>query len=206
LSAKCAKYFGVKKSKTFGGYPMPDLGKNLDVATDPDGPIGGGRYQGGGREYEPLTDDDNDADTFLVGDGGDTGASGEPTDLLERLRDAMKGNQMRDPIKKLDAVEICKVMVKEDRPFGISEHELVNLIDKYAQAHGTTFAKLFSANDDTALALRKAVDICKNAQFTSRTATLSKAATLAPRQVVGRDAQAVNDPKSVLDQLKALAQ
>jgi hypothetical protein len=149
----------------------------------------------------PLTDDDEPTDN----DGADP--KGAPTEHPERLRDAMDKREdqaMRDPMRKLkslDAVAICKTMSAEGRAFGLSEHDLVDLIDNYAKAHGSSFAKMFTAQDDTGLALRKAVNIAKNAQFISRTATMSKAATLTPSVVGGADARAVNQPKAALDQM-----
>src|SRR4029077_1206704 len=83
-----------------------------------------------------------------------------------------------DPLRKLkslDAVKICKQMVAEEHAFGLSEHDLVSLVDNYAKAHGSSFAELFTKQDDTGLALRKAVDIAKHQQWLDRTSTMSKA-------------------------------
>jgi hypothetical protein len=106
--------------------------------------------------------------------------------------------------KSLDVIKVCKAMVADGDAYGTSEHELVGLIDGYAKQHGTTFAKLFERTDEVGLALRSAVDVCKREQWLSRTATMSKAATLQPRFVGGAAARAVDDPRSALAQLQAL--
>jgi hypothetical protein len=112
-----------------------------------------------------------------------------------------------------DMVQICKTMSNEGNAFGLSEHDLVSLIDNYAKAHGKSFVDIFTAQDEVGLACRKAVDIAKNAQFVSRTSTMSKAggmpgrATLTPRSsgFSGKPAQQnVNNPKSALAALQEL--
>jgi hypothetical protein len=215
---------------------------NLDVSVpeaDPeDGmPARRRRRSDDDADYTERLSDDADADDEddepTDNDGADP--DGAPTKHLERLRDAMKGTDM-DPLKKLkslDAVRICKQMVIEEHAFGLSEHDLVSLVDNYAKAHGTTFADLYTKQDDVGLACRKAVDIAKNAQFVSRMSTVSKAqpqfsadrssehflahgavdgpagrpgrATLRPRVVGGADARAVDSPRRALDQLNELA-
>lgn len=44
---------------------------------------------------------------------------------------------------------------------GISEHEFVAAIDAYAKAHGTTFVKMYTAQDSDGLAIRRATQILK---------------------------------------------
>jgi hypothetical protein len=210
------KIFGARKSSTFDGYPPGPRQKNLDVHTDPDGPINPGGAEPDDDDDADYTEhlandadagDDEDDDETTDNDGADP--NGVPTKHLERLRDAMKGTDMRK-VKSLDAVKICKAMVSDSDAYGTSEHELVEWIDRYAKAHDTTFVKLYEANNDTGLAIRKAIDIAKQAQFLSRTATLSKAegmpgrASLEPRVTGGRAAGAVDNPKSALDELQSL--
>jgi hypothetical protein len=144
-------------------------------------------------------------------------------DYTERLSDdadrddaddqQQKDKAMKDPmrrLKSLDAVSICKTMSNEGSAFGLAEHDLVALIDSYAKKHGTSFAKLFEAQDDTGLALRKAVTIARDAQFLSRTskaAGMPGRATLTPRSsgFPGKPAQQnVNNPKSALAALQEL--
>ena len=99
-------------------------------------------------------------------------------------------------------MDICKGIVAKNHGYSITEHELVGLIDRYARAHGTTFAKMFQSQDDTGLALRKAVAVIKNEQFVSRTSTISKAtASLTPRVTVEQN---VNAPRSALRELQDL--
>jgi hypothetical protein len=231
IMRKFERIFGVKKKDTtFGGY-APTRQKNLDVHTDPDGPINPGGA-------EPDDDDDadftehlsNDAD---AGDDDESDAdeindtSGEPTrhlnELAEQLDKQQKDNAMKS--KSLDVIKVCKAMAADGDAYGTSEHELVDWLDRYAKAHDTTFVALYERGDDVGLAIRKAITIAKNAQFLSRTATLSKQsssmfhagdagyftgsgkpgrATLVPRVTGGKDAGAVNNPKSALDQLNEL--
>lgn len=229
------KIFGAKKPKDFGGYPMPGMRKNLNVHTDPSGPINPGAEPDDDDDAtytEHLSDDadagdDDEDDVSADNDGADP--NGAPTrhlnDLVEQLDKQQKEQAMKS--RSLDVVKVCKAMAADGDAYGTSEHELVDWLDKYARAHDTTFAKLYERGDDVGLAIRKAVDIAKNAQFLSRTATLSKAqsssmfhagdegyftgsgkpgrATLQPRQVGGADARAVNRPTAAIDQLMALA-
>lgn len=188
---------------------------NLDVAVDAAGPD-----EGMPDERDQNDEDDEDADEDdepTDNDGADE--NGAPTKNLERLRDAMKGTTMRnDPLRKLkslDVVKICKQISADGDSHSLSEHELVAMIDNYAKAHDFSFAKMFERNDETGLALRKAVDIAKNAQWiskTSTTSTMSKSvadglpgkATLAAAVSGGRAARAVDNPKTALAQLQAL--
>jgi hypothetical protein len=70
--------------------------------------------------------------------------------------------------------------------------------------------KLFEAQDERGIVLRKAIAAARDAQFVSRTSTLSKAegmpgrATLTPLVTGGRAAGAVDNPKSALAVLQAL--
>jgi hypothetical protein len=197
------KIFGAKKPKDFGGYPMPGMRKNLNVHTDPSGPINPGAEPDDDDDAtytEHLSDDadagdDDEDDVSTDNDGADP--NGAPTrhlnDLVEQLDKQQKEQAMKS--RSLDVVKVCKAMAADGDAYGTSEHELVDWLDKYARAHDTTFAKLYERGDDVGLAIRKAVDIAKNAQFLSRTATLSKA----------QDARAVNRPTAAIDQLMALA-
>jgi hypothetical protein len=71
--------------------------------------------------------------------------------------------------------------------------------------------KLFEAQDERGIVLRKAIAVARDAQFVSRTSTLSKAAagmpgraTLQPRVTGVRAARAVDNPKSALEELQSL--
>jgi hypothetical protein len=190
--------------------------KNLDVAVDEADDDEGMPDDANSRRARG-DDDDEPSDN----DGADP--NGAPTKHLERLRDAMKGTDI-NPLKKLkslDAIAVCKQMVSEEHAFGLSEHDLVSLVDTYARAHDSSFVKMFTAQDDTGLALRKAVDIAKNAQFVSKLGgstphyladgsvpTMSPGkATLKPRSsgFSGKPAQqGVNNPRLSIAQLQAL--
>jgi hypothetical protein len=109
--------------------------------------------------------------------------------------------------------------------------KLTKLICEAAERADTTFAKLFEAQDEAGVTLRKAIMAARDAQFLSRTATVSKlagstghflagdgsgdgeggaarerfsSATLKPRVTGGRQALAVDNPKSALDELQKL--
>ena len=159
-----------------------------------------------------MPDRDDDAD--------ETGRLSADADDDDEQR---KDKQMQTKFKSLDAVQICKQI--SDDGDALSEHQLVEIVDRYAKAHDTTFSKLYEANTPEGLAIRKAVNVAKQAQFCSRTSTVSKLggstphfhaapddgpagrpgrATLRPRQVGGADARAVNNPKSALDELQKL--
>jgi hypothetical protein len=188
------KIFEVKpRRKLDRGYPTraqdwhPTRRKNLDVSV-PDLSNTDASY--------PRDHDDDDYTERLSDD-----ADRDDADDQQQKDKAMKDPLRR--LKSLDAVQICKTM-DEGNAFGLAEHDLVALIDNYAKRHGTTFAKLFEAQDDTGLALRKAVDICKNEQFLSRTskaAGMPGRATLTPRVTAGFQP---DNPKSALDEVQAL--
>jgi hypothetical protein len=147
--------------------------------------------------------------------------------------DDEKENAMTAKLKSLDAVKICKQISNDGHAFGLSEHDLTNLIQSYAKSHAKSgesdaqaFSRIISGSDDVAKACNTALAIAKHQQWQSRTSTTSKAqsssmfhagdenyfsgggspgrATLQPRQVGGADARAVNNPKSALDGLQKL--
>jgi hypothetical protein len=204
-----SKIFGVKK-RIHDGYPMPDLRKNTDVS-EPD-----------------ISDEDDDADETerLSRDAEDGGigshragsegnAGGGSTDQLERAERAMKEKSMQTHselmsavVKRYGIVAFCKSVEKGD--VRVSEHELTRLISEAAQRENSTFEKLFCAQDEQGVTLRKAINAARDAQFISRVTTKSVedgmpgVASLAPRVTGGRAAQAVNDPKSALAELQKL--
>jgi hypothetical protein len=223
------KIFGAKKPKDFGGYPMPGMSKNLDVPVDPDGPINpGGDDADDANARRARGDADDESHDDQIND-----TSGEPTRHLNELVEQLEQKEERAmKSKSLDVIKVCKAMVSDGDAYGTSEHELVDWLDRYAKAHDTTFVALYERNDDIGLAIRKAVDIAKNAQWLEKTSTMSKAqpqfsadrssepfhaagavggpagrpgrATLAPRVTGGRAARAVDDPRSALDELAEL--
>jgi hypothetical protein len=203
----------LKRDRVFGGYPMPGMRKNLDVPVDPDKPINPGGAElddDDDADYtEHLSDDagagdDDEDDEPTNNDGADP--NGAPTkhlsDLVEQL-DKQQKDQAMSKLKSLDVVKVCKAMAADGDAYGTSEHELVDWLDRYAKAHNTNFVALYERNDDVGLAIRKAVDIAKHAGFGVSSPYL-KAATLEPKQVGGRDARNVDDPRSALDQINDL--
>jgi hypothetical protein len=117
---------------------------------------------------------------------------------------AHKDKQMKEKFKSLDVVKICKQISDDGDAYSLSEHQLVEMIDEYARAHDTTFVRMFERTDEVGLALRKAITIAKQAQWSGGTATIGKAATLQPRVVGGVDARSVDSPRAALDQLNEL--
>jgi hypothetical protein len=202
---QCLAHLGkITKSK----IPLADIAKlhaifdvrhnNLDVsvseADDDEG-------------FENPADDD---------DEGESDAGGESTDQLERAERAMKmennmkshSELMSDVVKRYGITRFCKSVEQGD--VRVSEHELTKLIDEQAKRENTSFVKLFEAQDERGIVLRKAIAAARDAQFLSRTSTASKAAgmpgraTLTPRVTGGRAASAVDNPKSALAELQAL--
>jgi hypothetical protein len=91
----------------------------------------------------------------------------------------------------------------------VSEHQLTKLISEHCARTGVSFSKLFEAQDEQGITLRKAIAAARDVQFLSKTAT---AATLQPVSLKprvsgfsGKPAQQnVNDPKTALSQLAEL--
>ena len=72
----------------------------------------------------------------------------------------------------LDPISVCKTIATERRAYSITEHELTELIQKYASANrlpgesaASAFARVFSADNDEGLAFRKAIQIAKGASL-----------------------------------------
>jgi hypothetical protein len=114
---------------------------------------------------------------------------------------------MSDVVKKYGIVAFCKSVEKGD--VAVSEHQLTSLISEHCARTGVSFSKLFEAQDEQGITLRKAIAAARDAQFLSKTAT---AATLQPVSLKprvsgfsGKPAQQnVNDPKTALSQLGEL--
>jgi hypothetical protein len=150
-------------------------------------------------------------------DEGESDTGGESTDQLERAERAMKmennmkshSELMSDVVKKYGIVAFCKSVEQGD--VRVSEHDLTKLIDEQAKRENTSFVKLFEAQDERGIVLRKAIAAARDAQFLSRTTTVSKAAagmpgraTIEPRVTGGRAAQAIDNPKTALEELQSL--
>jgi hypothetical protein len=221
------------------GYP-PELcrafAKSTDVPLDPDAINPGGT--------EPDDDDDANYTEHLSDDADESDESdtgGESTDQLERARRAMKREDqtmkshselMRDVIKRYGLIPFCKSVANGD--VRVSEHELTKVICESADRANTTFAKLFEANTEEGITLRKAITAARDAQFLSKLGPRPSpsmgggstphfhagdgsgageggaararfsSATLRPRVTGGRAATAVDNPKTALAQLQEL--
>jgi hypothetical protein len=210
--------FGVKKKQARSfGYAVPPvtaaalwreaeaLRKNDEFITPPADDDEG--FDNPDTDADADDDDDNGSTPHFLGGTPENPEETEPTDQLESAERAMKEKNMKphsmsDVVKKHGIVAFCRSVEKGN--VHVSEHELTKLISDQAEREGSTFSKLFCAQNEQGIALRKAIDAANNAQWLEKTSTMSKAATLEPRFVGGADARAVNNPKSALAQLKAL--
>jgi hypothetical protein len=201
--------------------------KNLDVS------VGEADDDEGFDNPDADAEDDDENGARHAGDGD--GESNESGDQLERARRALKGlNNMQthsefmsSVVKKYGITAFCKSVEQGD--VRVSEHRLTELISEAAVRSGASFEKLFCAQDECGIVLRKAIAATRDAQFLSRTATLNKVggstphfhaasddgprgapgrATLTPRSSGfsgGGRAQNVDNPRTALEQLRALA-
>jgi hypothetical protein len=106
----------------------------------------------------------------------------------------------------------CKGIADDtDIPAKFSEHEFTAAVSKIAKEQGTTFAAMFTKQDDVGISLRKAhaaINAVQQPMSYMKGVPVEKAApqaTLTPRVSGGRDAQDVDDPKDALAKLHELA-
>ena len=123
-----------------------------------------------------------------------------------------RADELLEIAKDFGLEKMCKGITDDTAISGAtSEHEFTAMVDGIAKSQGTTFVKMFSAQDDVGLALRKA-HAATNAHPQRQKSYLNgypveKAApyaTLTPRVSGGRDAQAVNDPVDAMAKLNEL--
>jgi hypothetical protein len=221
--------FGVKKKPVRAWEWRPSLRKNTDISLPP-----ADDDEGVDAELEDDEADDESTPHFLAGSDVDE-ATGS-TDKLERVEDAMEKNMqthtelMSAVVKKYGITAFAKSVAEGD--VSCSEFEQTKLINEHCARKGLSFEKMFTAQDERGVTLRKAIMAARDAGFLSRTSAMSKAqpqfsnrssepfhaagavdgpagkpgrATLTPRFVGGRAAQRVDDPRSALDQLNELA-
>ena len=62
--------------------------------------------------------------------------------------------------KTYGPVAVAKHLISNG-PSGLSEAEFTKMVEAYAEAKGTTFVKMFTAQDADGLAIRKATQIVK---------------------------------------------
>jgi hypothetical protein len=78
-------------------------------------------------------------------------------------------DKIRDIAKREGVVVIAKIMVADNRSYGISESELVDLISNHERRDGESpaqcFTRQYEAYNDDGAALRKAIAIAKNMPF-----------------------------------------
>jgi hypothetical protein len=158
---------------------------------------------------------------------GEVGASGEPTENLERLQDAMKGTAMtREQVLsnfvKRHGIAAVARSINKSGVF-LTEEEYSKLLSEDCKRTGRNFTAAIEggrASDPDTIEIAKAWRRCSDAGFASRQATFSKAAgssahylagdadyygvterpgraSLKPRLSTGRES--VNSPKSALD-------
>jgi hypothetical protein len=139
-------------------------------------------------------------------------------DALERRREAhgyqksaketpMSHNELvRSVIKQYGLTSFCKSMISDEKSYGVSEHDLVDLISEEAQvafpslSKAQAFEKFYTEASERGVTLRKAVAIAKDATF----AEVVLGPGFAPQVVGGADAQNVDDPAEAVAQLKQL--
>jgi uncharacterized protein YfcZ (UPF0381/DUF406 family) len=206
-------------TKTFAQYQqhldelMKRHRKNLDVAVSPAAP------DEGFENPDERDDDDDNGSTphFHAGSPGDDETT-EATDGIEQAEQeldddndekeqTMKSQLMSDVVKRYGITAFCKSVEQGD--VVVSEHELTKLIDEQANRENTSFVKVFEAQDERGIVLRKAIMAARDAQFLSKTATAAslQPVSLKPRVsgFSGKPAQQnVNDPKTALSQLAEL--
>jgi hypothetical protein len=112
---------------------------------------------------------------------------------------------MASVVKQYGAVAVAKHVLETGVATNITEHEFV-------AACGDDFVKLYSANSEDGLTMRKAVEVIKQAQFAKSRGpephllTSTSPATLAPSQVGGAAAQDIDDGVDAYTQLAQLAE
>src|SRR5262249_6913708 len=78
---------------------------------------------------------------------------------------------LRDLAKRVGPIAIAKVLVDEDRSYGITEPELVAMITEYAKrdnpemSDAMAFAKVFTDASEVGVLLRRAIQVAKNAAY-----------------------------------------
>jgi hypothetical protein len=103
---------------------------------------------------------------------------------------------VRDVVKRHGIVAVAKSIIDENRSYGITEHEFVELATEHAKAQhpelsdAAAFAKLYQIPE-----VWRACNVLKSMPFV---------ADVVPLVVGGESAQAVNDPSEAIEQLKQL--
>jgi hypothetical protein len=104
-------------------------------------------------------------------------------------------------VKQYGIVALCKSMVSDQKSYGLTEHEIVELIGESAQAEfpslskAQAFSKLYTEQSERGRTLQKSVAICKAMPFQ---------VDLTPLVVGGADTRDLSDQSEAIAQLKQL--
>jgi hypothetical protein len=202
--------------------------KNLDVSVGEADDDDDANYTERLSNDADAGDDDED-DEDGAHHAGDTGENGSGSvEQLERARRAMKGNNMQthselmsSVVKKYGITAFAKSVAEGS--VNCSEFALCNLVEETAKREGSTCARLIEEQTERGLAIRKGLQAARDAQFVSRTTSVSKAQSSSmfhagdenyygPAGSVGRASlkprlgkpESVNNPKSALAAVEEL--
>jgi hypothetical protein len=113
---------------------------------------------------------------------------------------------LSDVVKKYGVVALCKSVEKGD--VNVSEHELTKLISEHAERNGTSFAKLFEANTEEGVTLRKAITAARDANWVKAGTLATSGSKLTPAtlqpNVVNISIDETNNPRKALKAIQDL--
>ena len=153
------------------------VAKSDDRGDDADPPPPDVKSSGVPAKHQPITFDTVDGQTITA---RDERALARWLAIQDRLRksnsledtDTMNASEhLRDLAKRVGPIAIAKVMVSEDRSYGITESELTDMIVAYAKTQNPelsdamAFAKVFTDSSEAAVLLRRAVQVTKNSAY-----------------------------------------
>jgi hypothetical protein len=131
--------------------------------------------------------------------------------LLQRMHKAADQTAKETPMGKTETlraiakaggiIAVAKAIIDENRSYGITEHEFVELIGESAQAEfpslskAQAFSKLYTEQSERGRTLQKSVAICKAMPFQ---------VDVEPLVVGGADTRDLSDTSKAIEQLKAL--
>jgi hypothetical protein len=131
--------------------------------------------------------------------------------LLQRMSKAAEQTGKELPMDKTETlraiakaggiVAVAKAIIDENRSYGITEHEFVELIGESAQAEfpslskAQAFSKLYTEQSERGRTLQKSVAICKAMPFQ---------VDVEPLVVGGADTRDLSDQSTAIEQLKQL--
>jgi hypothetical protein len=172
-------------AKSFGQFHehLVEVIKNNSERAEPDLSNSDVGYGGRGRRQNEEDDDETER------------LSTDADDDDEQRKD----KQMQSKFKSLDVVQICKRISDDGDAYSLDEHQLVDMIDKFARAKGSSFVAEFERRDEVGLALRKAVDVCKGGwSVIKRREPLSKVGGSTPHFLADGSVPTVSPGKATL--------